>query len=98
MLKNLRTDTYLHSLLLPSRVRAPHIRTPLPLKNRIAFIDLPVSLTFNPSCSDRSIASVGADTRFNETLAGDFQTPRLLSTIAYAPATAPLGGITSFTP
>ncbi|MGZ5192160.1 MAG: hypothetical protein ACXWCZ_14215, partial [Flavisolibacter sp.] len=41
IIKNLRTDTYLHSLSFPARVLAPQTNIPFPLNALIALTDLP---------------------------------------------------------
>ena len=82
MLKNRRTDTYRHSLSLPASVRAPHTRNPLPEKARSALIDLPVVSTFMLSLRSLSIATANERTDARLSFAGDFQTPRVRSTVA----------------
>src|SRR6266498_5084531 len=94
MLKNLRTLIYLHSLSLPASVRAPNTSVPFPKKKRMALMDFPATAsTFNASSCDFVNVTAGASTLLRLTFAGAFHTPRVLSTIAYTPAIAPLGGM-----
>src|SRR5438309_8064236 len=95
MLKNRRTDTYRHSLSLPASVRAPQTRNPLPENARSALIDLPVVSTFMLSFRSLLIATVSDRTDARLSLAGDFQTLRVRSTVAKIPATAAAGGRTT---
>ena len=82
--------TYFHSTLLPSNVLAPQtIAEPLPLKDLIAFIDLPlIASTFKFSCSLLVIFTVGSITEFKFLLAGAIHTPCPLSVLVYNPAIA----------
>src|SRR6056297_242987 len=82
MLKNRRTGTYFHSLLLPSRVRAPQTSVPFPVNDRITLIDFPVGWTLKFPFSRFVILRDGPETRFRLTFAGAFQTPRSASTFA----------------
>src|SRR5689334_2536015 len=83
MIKKRLTEMYFHSELLPSSVRAPHTRMPLPVNGLIALTDLPVAGSiFISSCSASVIKSVTAYTELRETLAGAFHTPLEPSTFA----------------
>src|SRR4028119_1031825 len=83
---------YRQSSLLLSSVRAPQTSEPRPGKVRMAFTASPCKGVLSPCCWASVISKVGAIRPLIPTLAGAFQTPRLLSVVVNSPAIAPLGG------